>query len=146
MKIYVLGSTTFMKEMVAAKNKLCELGFEGSIHPDYEAFVRGEKKEHVARWKKGERAALKRENNYLKVHYQHILENDAVLIVNSEKNGIKNYIGGNVLIEMGQAYVNDKKIFLTGDIPTQSPYLDEILCMDPICVKGKLENIKKHVK
>lgn len=45
MKIYVLGSTSFMKEMVDAKNRLCTLGFDGWIHPHYEAFVRGEKKE-----------------------------------------------------------------------------------------------------
>ena len=145
MKIYVLGSTHFMKEMVDAKNKLCDLGLDGSIHPDYEAFVRGEKQEHMARWNNGEKAALKRENNYLKVHYKHILENDAILIVNIEKNGKDNYIGGNVLIEMGQAFVNDKKIFLTNDMPTYSAYADEIISMDPICLKGNLENIKKYL-
>ena len=144
MKIYVLGSTYFMKEMVEAKNKLCELGLDGWIHPHYEAFVRGEKKDHLARWNKGEKAALKRENNYLKVHYKHILESEAVLIVNIKKNGKENYIGGNVLIEMGQAFVNDKKIFLTNSIPTDSPYADEIISMDPICLEGKLENIKKY--
>lgn len=133
-----------MKEMVEAKNKLCALGLDGWIHSDYEAFVRGEKKEHLARWNNGEKAALKRENNYLKVHYKHILESDAILIVNIKKNGKENYIGGNVLIEMGQAFVNDKKIFLTNSIPTDSPYADEIISMDPICLEGNLENIKKY--
>jgi len=142
MKIYVLGSTTFRKEMVEAKDKLRELGYDGWIHPDYEAFVRGEKKEHIARWESGERAALKRENNYLKVHYKNILDSDAILIINLEKNGVKNYIGGNVLIEMGQAYVNNKKIYLLGDLPLESTYLDEIDSMDPICLKGDLTNIK----
>ena len=64
MKIYVLGSTSFMKEMVDATKELCMLGHDGWIHPHYEAFVRGEKLVHVARWQNGERAALKRENNY----------------------------------------------------------------------------------
>lgn len=141
MKIYVIGSNHFMKEMVNSKNKLCELGYDGWIHPDYEAFVRGDKKEILDRWVKGERAALKRENNYLKVHYKHILESDAILIVNLDKNGTKNYIGGNVLMEMGQAYVNNKKIFLLGDIPMDSFYVDEIQAMDPICLYGDLKNI-----
>ena len=44
MKIYVLGSNTFTREMVVVKNKLCELGYEGWIHPDYEAYVRGERR------------------------------------------------------------------------------------------------------
>lgn len=141
MKIYVLGSTSFMKEMVDAKNRLCELGHDGWIHPHYEAFVRGEKREHLARWNNGERAALKRENDYLRQHYKHILESDAVLIVNSEKRGISNYIGGNVLMEMGQAYVNDKKIFFLHGMPAGLPYMDEIEAMDPICLQGDLTTI-----
>src|SRR5690606_33482556 len=140
MKIYVLGSTSFMHEMVQAKNDLIKLGLDGWIHPDYEAFVRGEKQSILDK-AKTEHAAVKRENNYLKVHYQHILESDAILIVNGEKNGIKNYIGGNVLIEMGQAYVNNKKIFFLGSMPENLPYQAEIECMDPICLEGRLESI-----
>ena len=145
MKIYVLGSTAFMHDMVKAKNDLIALGYDGWIHPHYEAFVRGEKKDHLARWESGERAALKRENDYLRQHYKHILESDAVLIVNGEKRGIQNYIGGNVLMEMGQAYVNNKKIFLLYDLPKDSAYIDEIESMDPICLMGDLSNIKKYI-
>jgi len=146
MKIYVLGSSHFMKEMVACKDRLRELGYDGWIHPDYEAFVRGEKQEILKRAFNGEHAAVKRENNYLKVHYSHILQTDVILFVNAEKNGKKNYIGGNVLIEMGQAYVNDKKMFLLYDLPKDSPYIDEIESMDPIPLFGDLNNIKKHIK
>ena len=145
MKIYVLGSTSFMHEMVQAKNDLIALGFDGWIHSDYEAYVRGEKQSILDRVGV-EHAAIKRENSYLKVHYKHILESDAILIVNGEKNGIKNYIGGNVLIEMGQAYVNNKIIFFSNDIPTQLPYSAEIECMDPIPLHGDLSNIKKLEK
>lgn len=145
MKIYVLGSTSFMHEMVQAKNDLITLGVEGWIHPDYEAFVRGEKLSIVDK-AKTEHAAVKRENNYLKVHYQHIIESDAILIVNGKKNDIDNYIGGNVLIEMGQAYVNNKKIFLYNDIPTELPYTAEIECMDPICLRGDLKNILQYTQ
>ena len=141
MKIYVLGSTAFIHDMVKAKNNLISLGYDGWIHPHYEAFVRGEKKDHLARWESGERAALKRENDYLRQHYKHILESDAVLIVNGEKRGIQNYIGGNVLIEMGQAHVNDKKIFFLNGMPAGLPYMDEIESMDPICLQGDLQNI-----
>jgi len=109
-RIYVLGSSHFMKEMVACSEQLRDLGYDGWIHPDYEAFVRGEKQEILKRAWNGEHAAVKRENNYLKVHYQHILDSDMILFVNNEKKGKKNYVGGNVLIEMGQAYVNNKKI------------------------------------
>ncbi len=145
MKIYVLGSSHFFKEMVAAKDKLRELGIDGSIHPDYEAYARGEMQDHVDEILSGEGAELKQKNNYIKQHYQHILENDGILIVNIEKKGRQNYIGGNVLMEMGQAYVNDKKIFLTNDLPTDSAYIDEIKSVYPICLKGEIENIKKYI-
>ncbi|MDB5259437.1 MAG: Maf-like protein [Candidatus Taylorbacteria bacterium] len=144
MKIYVLGSNAFIQEMVECRDKLRELGYDGWIHPEYELMAKGlgdkVKAERAAR---GEHAAIKRENNYLKVHYAHILESDAVLFVNLEKNGKKNYIGGNVLIEMGQAYVNDKKIFLLTEIPTYMPYADEIEAMDPVCLHGDLANIER---
>ena len=37
----------------------------------------------------GERAALKRENNYLKSHYKGILESDVIVFVNAEKMAAK---------------------------------------------------------
>jgi len=146
MKIYVLGSSHFMKEMVKCSEELRKLGYDGWIHEDYEAFVRGEKQDIINRWHSGEHAAIKRENNYLKEHYDGILKSDAILFVNAEKNGVKNYIGGNVLIEMGQAFVNNKKMFFLYGMPEKSAYLDEIECMDPICLNGKLANIAKYVK
>lgn len=147
-RVYVLGSSHFMKEMVACSERLRELGYDGWIHPDYEAFVRGEKQHIVQRWSEGdptEHAKIKKENNYLKSHYSGILESDAMLFVNAEKRGVKNYIGGNVLIEMGQCFVNDKKIFLLYDVPSESPYLAEIQSMDPIPLHGRLEDIGQHL-
>ena len=46
---------------------------------------------------------------------------------------------------MGQAYVNNKTIFLLNGIPTDLPYLAEIESMDPICLNGDLSNIKKQI-
>jgi len=141
MNIYVIGSNHFMEHMVHIKNSLCELGFGGWIHPHYEALVRGEMQDQIERDKNGEAALIKRENNYLHQHYAHILKSDAGLVVNDEKHGVPNYIGGNVLIEMGQAYVNHKKIFLLNEIPYDTPLSDEIIAMDPIPLTGDLKNI-----
>ncbi|MCL5782195.1 MAG: hypothetical protein M1459_02460 [Patescibacteria group bacterium] len=84
-------------------------------------------------------------HDYIRSHYKHILESDAILIVNNEKHGVKNYIGGNVLMEMGMAYVNNKKIFFLTEMPTEAPYLDEIHAMQPICLHGDLINISKNI-
>ena len=141
MKIYVLGSNSFVKEMVDCRNQLCVLGHEGWIHKDYEDHVRGAARAFIEGALPGENADFKRTHDYIRQHYQHILESDAILIVNLEKRGMKNYIGGNCLMEMGMAYVNNKKIFLLNEIPEEASYLDEIMAMDPICLRGDLANI-----
>ncbi|MBU0627434.1 hypothetical protein KKG31_04465 [Patescibacteria group bacterium] len=45
MKITIVGSSTFKKEMLDYQEKLEQLGHEVIVHPDYAAFVRGEKQE-----------------------------------------------------------------------------------------------------
>jgi len=141
MKVYVLGSNSFMKEMVGCKNQLCDLGYDGWIHQDYEDHVNGRTMAFIEGALPGESADFKRAHDYIRQHYNHILQSDAILIVNLEKKGIKNYIGGNCLMEMGMAYVNNKKIFLLNDIPVGISYLDEIKAMDPICLHGNLSAI-----
>lgn len=145
MKIYVIGSTALMHDMVQARDDLVAAKLDGWIHEHYDLLVQGKMPAQHDLYESGERAKIKIENDYLKVHYKHILQSDAVLIVNAPKNGVNNYIGGNVLIEMGQAYVNDKKIFFLYGLPDESPYLDEILAMSPICLNGDVENIKQHI-
>jgi NTP pyrophosphatase (non-canonical NTP hydrolase) len=140
MKIYVLGSTSFVKEMVSAVDELKRLGHEGWIHPHYLDYVNQDNHPHFGRIEEGEHAKVKIENDYINQHYRHILESDAILVVNLEKNGIKNYIGGNVLIEMGQAYVNKKKIFLLNSIP-EINYSEEIITLKPIPLNGDLSKI-----
>jgi len=78
----------------------------------------------------------------IKRYYDLIKEAEAVLVLNVEKNGIKNYIGGNTLIEMAFAYVLDKKIYLLNGI-LDMPYKDEIMAMNPILLGGKIGSIDK---
>lgn len=144
MCIYVLGSNYFMKEMVEVAHRLQAMGLDGRIHPCYVDMVRGRMPELLAQYRRGERVAIKRENDTFRDHYARILESDAVLFVNGVKNEIENYIGGNVLIEMGQAYVNNKKIFFLNGMPSGLPYQDEIEAMDPICLYGALHNLLLH--
>lgn len=146
MKIYVLGSSSFMKRMVEVTDQLVSMGVNAFIHNDYRELVAGKRQEQIDLWGQGsaERAKVKIENDYLRSHYKHILESDACLFVNDTKEGIENYIGGNVLIEMGQAYVNNKKIYFLNGLPSADSglnYLDEILAMDPLCLEGDLNKL-----
>jgi hypothetical protein len=70
---------------------------------------------------------------------------DAILVLNLEKKGIANYIGGSVLLEMGFAYGHGKKIFLYNPLPQKSErihYLDELIDLKPIIINGDLNMLK----
>jgi hypothetical protein len=144
MRVYVLGSTSFVNDMVASIDKIKAAGHDGWIHPHYVDYVNNQHLPHVVHnfglYAKGEAAQVKIDNDYLNDHYRNIIASDAVFVVNLEKNGIKNYIGGNALIEMGQAYVTGKKIFLWNPIPDM-PYKDEIIAVKPIVINGDFSKI-----
>ena len=76
----------------------------------------------------------------IKRYYNFIKESDAILVVNCDKKGIKNYIGGNTFLEMGFAYTMDKKIFLLNELPDM-PYNDELIAMKPIILNNDLSKI-----
>lgn len=69
-----------------------------------------------------------------------IAENDAVLVLNFEKNGLRNYIGGATFLEMYDAFRLGKKIFLYNDIP-EGMLRDEIIGFNPILIHGDLSEI-----
>lgn len=147
MRIYILGSNAFMKKMVEVTDQLIQLGVNAHIAPHYREMVAGTGRQDMLNmYLQGERAEVKQKYNTFMLHYNLILESDAVLFVNETKNGIENYIGGNVLIEMGQAYVNNKKIFFLNNMPTNPKltYLDEIVAMQPICLGGQLSLVKNY--
>jgi hypothetical protein len=47
-----------------------------------------------------EHAQVKKEHDYIRYHYNEIVSGDAVLVLNFDKNGIKNYIGANTFLEI----------------------------------------------
>lgn len=60
---------------------------------------------------------------------------DAVLTLNFDKNGKKNYIGGATFIEIYEAFMKNKKIYLYNDIPEGMLY-DEISGLSPVVING----------
>lgn len=79
-------------------------------------------------------------SDLIKVHYNFIKKCDAILVINLEKRGIKNYIGGNTFLEMGFAYTLEKPIYLLNPIPDMI-YIDELRAMKPIILNGDLNKI-----
>ncbi|MBP3463368.1 MAG: hypothetical protein J6K45_02675 [Clostridia bacterium] len=76
-----------------------------------------------------------------RAHFDRIIANDAyVLVVNVEKNGIKDYIGPNSLCEIAFSFFYNKKIFLLNDF--YEPYRDELEGWKVIPLNGDLNKIK----
>ena len=141
MKITICGSTTFRQQMVDFQEKLEQMGHKAIIHHHYVQFVKEGRRDILDRIEKGEHVQVKKENDYIRWYHRAIQDSDAVLILNFDKRGIKNYIGGNTLMEMGFAYVNGKKIFLINPIPDEVNYKDEIEAMEPIILAGDLNRL-----
>lgn len=126
--------------MAEYHDKLIVIGHENNLHEHYIAQAKGEMKDMIERMNV-ERARVKIENDYIRYHYNEIAKSDAILVLNFDKNGIKNYIGGNTLMELGFAHVLNKKIFPLNPIP-KMPYSDEIEAVRPIVLDGDLAKIK----
>ena len=78
-------------------------------------------------------------------HFNKIKQADAVLVVNQTKNAVKNYIGGNTLMEIGFAYYLKKPIYLLNPIPKLS-YTEEIKAVQPVILNGNLSQIYPLIK
>lgn len=141
MKITICGSMKSAQKMVDAYNGLIAMGHEPQMHKDVFGIASGTAEELIEGIEM-DHSDIKRKHNFIKIWHNLIVNGDAILVCNYDKNGIKNYIGGNTLMEIGFAYVNDKKIFLMNPIPTDVPYTDEIKAMADTVLKGDLKKIK----
>lgn len=86
---------------------------------------------------------IKNESDAIKQHYKKIEKSDAILVLNFEKKGIDNYIGGNTFLEIGFAFVLEKKIYLLNPVPKISYYESEIKSMRPVILNNDLANIER---
>ena len=140
MKITLCGSVKFAKKLVEIYHQLRVLGHTPEMHEKMFGIADGTATVIIDGIEK-DHGKLKRQEGFIKWWYNCIKNSDAILVCNFDKNGIKNYIGGNVLMEIGFAHVNDKKVFLLNPIPEDVPYTDEIKAMVGVVLNGDLRKI-----
>src|SRR3989344_4262346 len=68
----------------------------------------------------------------MKAHFKKVIQSDAILVLNYEKNEMHGYIGGNGLMEMALAFHYKKPIYVLNPVLETSPIYEEILGMSPI--------------
>ncbi len=136
MKIGIIGSMQYTEKMIEIKNELTKVGHDAFITDLHEAFIG---KNDVEK----EQIKIHQKNNMdaIREFWRAMQGADAVLVLNYDKNGVKNYIGGNTLMEIGFAHVLNQKIFLLNPIPDIRYYKSEIEAVRPIIINGDLSKI-----
>ena len=132
MKILIICSKAFYKDIAPIKEKLEVMGHSIELPNSYYE-PDAEKKS----WALGEKEHSEFKQRMFKMSAERIQEMDAVLTLNFDKNGKKNYIGGATFLEIYEAFMKNKKIYLYNDIPEGMLY-DEISGFSPIVINGDL--------
>lgn len=142
-KITICCSSVFHKNAVDIKNDLKSLGFDVELPSMAEQMNKsGDFDASKYQTWLSNPDDYKKRSELMRDHLVKISEGDAVLVLNYEKNGIQNYIGPNVLIEMSLAFWLKKPIYLINKIPEGSSFIDEIKSMEPIELNGDVSKIK----
>lgn len=154
MKITICGSMVFNKEMEASRDRLESLGhkvkvpevalevpegFKGGRKPYFGQHI--EENGGIEAFPAGHKIWDLKESA-IKDHYDKIDWADAILVINYDKRGIKGYIGGNTLMEIGVAFYSKKPIYILNPISSELSYKQEILGMKPLILNGDLGNLK----
>jgi len=142
-KIVICGSMAFTKDMVKIKKVLEKRGFKCVLPGGYKDYLIDSLwQKRATGWGTLEGAKKKVKLDLIRKYYREIQESDAILVINFDKNNIKNYIGGNGFLEMGYAHVLNKKIYLLNPIPKELKiFYQEIVAMQPKIIKGDLDLI-----
>ena len=134
MKIFIICSKAFYGKVGKIKDELEEMGHVITLPncydcPETEDKYRG--KEEHARWKA----------SMIKHSEEVICEVDAVLVVNYDKNGQKNYIGGATFLEIYDAFRLGKKIYFMNDLP-EGMLKDELIGFNGVVINEDLSKIR----
>lgn len=137
MKIGVIGSMQFTEKMIEARDELIKLGHDAFVTTLATPFIgkTDEEKESIKIHQKNNMDAIR--------EFWRLMQGaDAVIVMNLDKHGIKNYVGGNTLMEIGFAHVLDQKIFLYNPLPEQPYCKSEIEAVKPTIINGDYSLVK----
>lgn len=124
MKITIIGNMSFLEKFKEAKEILEQRGNEVIVpkkDPMPEPIPPSVK-----------RKAMEKFNENLK-------QSDAILVMNYTKDGKENHIGANTLMEIGMAFILNKKIFVLNPFPEFCK--DELEAIEVQLLNGNLNKI-----
>jgi nucleoside 2-deoxyribosyltransferase len=137
MIISVCGSMQFHSEMSKIQKELESVGHTVLVPKSIELM---ETIGYVHPTIDEAKVEAKIQHDFIREHFRKIEKSDAILVLNFDKKGIKNYIGGNTFLEIGLAFWLGKKVFLLNPIP-EMDYVTELRAMQPTILNGDLSLI-----
>lgn len=135
MKIFICTSKHNYGYVADIKKELEDMGHTITVPNSYDEPM---KEEEVK--KTGTEQHRKWKGNMIRLQKEKVDANDCVLVLNFEKNGQPNYIGGATFLEIFRAFDSNKKVYLFNPIP-ESNFKDELIGMGVEVIDGNLSRI-----
>lgn len=126
----------FAKEMLEIKDELEKLGHTVVLPRNAFRYAKAK----IALSTPEEAAEQKIKYDLIRAYYEEIKSSDGILVLNYDKGGIDNYVGGNSFLEAGFAHILNKKVYFLNDIPKML-YSDELEALQPIILDCDLTKI-----
>jgi len=135
MKIYICCSKHFYHKIKPIKEELEKKGHVITLPNTYEDPFKEEDMK-----KEGKDAHIQWKSAMIRAQEAKVKANDALVVLNFEKKGLANYIGGATFLEIFKAFDLGKKVFLYNPIP-DSIFTDELTAMNPTVINGHLSKV-----
>lgn len=141
--ITICSSASFYKQVLETEKELKKMGFKVKIPKTARVMQRANNfnDKDYRIWFK-DKKEYKKKTELLQSHIKKVIESDAILVINLEKNDIPGYIGGNVLIEMAIAFHYKKPIFVYNQISDLLNIAEEVYGLNSIFIDQDLKKIK----
>ncbi len=141
--ITICSSVAFYRQVIGVRDQLVKMGYKVII-PEVAERMKAANDYEVAHFKPwfADPDDYPKKGELMRGHFAEVAKGDAALVLNYEKHGVQNYIGGNVLMEMGLAFYLHKPIFILNEVPEESSFLEEILGLGCTILHGKIEDIQ----
>ena len=127
----------FTDKMLEYRDKLNALGHDAFVTDLHKAMI-GKSDEEIEKIKLHQKYNM----DAIREFWNAMQGADAVLVLNLDKNGIENYVGGNTLMEIGFAHVLNQKIFMLNPVPEMPYCKTEIEAVRPIIINEDLSKIR----
>ncbi len=144
--ITICASAVHYRNVIEVEKELKKMGFKVKIPKTANVMKRTNNFDVASykTWYKNKKD-YKKKTQLMNGHFKKVLEADAILVTNFEKNGMPGYIGGNVLMEMVLAFHYEIPIYIYNNISEDLGIKEEVYGLNPIFLDGDLNNLRNKL-